>query len=184
MVAIINFILFQIGWFACVIGAAAGLPWAGTAVALAVIALNLAMARQPRREFFLVIAAGLTGVVFDTALFQAGLVTFSHGLLVNGLAPMWMVALWMLFATTLNVSLGWLKRNLWLAAVFGAIGGPLAYLAGARLGALVMPNFLPAILWLGAGWAIITPLLLILARRHDGFVHSHDGQVVPEVARG
>ena len=53
-----------------------------------------------------------------------------------GLAPYWMLSLWIVFATTLNHSLRWLMNRPVAAALAGAIGGPLAYLAGAKLGAL------------------------------------------------
>jgi hypothetical protein len=47
-----------------------------------------------------------------------------------------MLCLWIVFATTLGHSLRWLMNRPVAAAVAGAIGGPLAYLAGGRLGAL------------------------------------------------
>ena len=49
-----------------------------------------------------------------------------------------MVSLWIVFATTLNHSLRWLMRRPVAAALAGAAGGPLAYLAGAKLGALTL----------------------------------------------
>ena len=79
------------------------------------------------------------------------------------------------FATTLNVSLAWLKRSLPLAILFGAIGGPLAYAAGAKLGGLVFVQQMPALIALAIGWAAITPLLLRIADRHDGY------KIVPAV---
>jgi len=75
----------------------------------------------------------------------------------------------MLFATTLNLSLAWLKRRVVLAAVLGAIGGPLAYAGGAELGALAFVHETTGLLAIGAGWALLTPLLVLLARRLDGF---------------
>jgi len=39
-------------------------------------------------------------------------------------------------ATTLNVSMAWLRGRYALAAIFGAFGGPLAYYSGAKLGAM------------------------------------------------
>ena len=75
------------------------------------------------------------------------------------LTPIWIVVLWVLFALTLNHSLSWLKGRVVLAAIFGALGGPLAYVAGEKLMAvtIVEPNTL---LILAIGWAFITPLLI------------------------
>lgn len=165
-----NFVAFQLGWFAVVLGAAHGWPWAGTAAAFAIVAWHLRQALRPRAELVLALAAAGIGALWDSLLAALGLVVFTNGTLVEGTAPHWMIALWMLFATTLNVSLGWLKRSLPLAAAFGAVGGPLAYLGGAKLGALEIPQAVPAIAALALGWALLTPLLLVVARRYDGFV--------------
>ena len=76
--------------------------------------------------------------------------------------------MWMSFATTLNVSLGWLKKRYVLAAVFGALGGPLAYFTGFKLGGV---EFSSMSLGLGAqalGWGVLMPLLTILADRLNG----------------
>ena len=37
---VINFVLFQIGWLACVVGGATGYPWFGPAIVLAIIAYH------------------------------------------------------------------------------------------------------------------------------------------------
>ncbi len=41
----------------------------------------------------------------------------------TGFPPPWILALWALFASTLNASLGWLQDRLLLAAVLGALSG-------------------------------------------------------------
>ncbi|MEP7061024.1 MAG: DUF2878 domain-containing protein [Betaproteobacteria bacterium] len=164
-----NFIAFQVGWFACVVGAARGHPALGTSIAIVVTAAHLAFARQWRAELALLLAAAAIGAAWDSLLAATGWVHFTNGVLVAGTAPYWIVALWVLFATTLNVSLGWLKHRLALAALLGAIGGPLAYLGGARLGALSFGNDIAAIIALALGWAALTPLLLRIAARHDGY---------------
>ncbi|HCU53076.1 MAG TPA: DUF2878 domain-containing protein [Gammaproteobacteria bacterium] len=184
MPAIINFALFQFGWFACVLGAAWALPWAGTGIALAIVTGHLLVASQPRAELkLLVIAAGI-GLVFDSALAMLGWIAFPTGVLVAGLAPHWMVALWLLFATTLNVSLGWLKRYPLLSVLFGAVGGPLAYYGGSKLGALDFVEMTPALIALAIGWAVITPLLVQLAKRFDGFVRPLDNELLSEAGHG
>lgn len=181
MPSIINFALFQFGWFACVLGAAWGLPWAGTGIALAIVAMHLLMANRPQTELKLLAIAAAIGVGFDSTLAALGWVAFPSGILIPGMAPHWMVALWLLFATTLNVSLGWLKRKPLLAVVFGAVGGPLAYFGGAKLGALSFIDMTPALIALAIGWALITPLLVQLAKRFDGFVSQRDRSLASEV---
>jgi hypothetical protein len=93
---------------------------------------------------------------------------FRSGYLIDGMAPHLILALWALFAITLNLSLAWLKSRLPVAVLIGAIAGPLAYWGGARLGAVVFLEPLPAMIALSLGWALFTPLLALLARRFDG----------------
>ena len=169
MMLAVNVLLFQIGWFACVLGAAYGLPWISLLAAGAIIGWHLARAAQPKRELALVAFAALVGGLFETVLVRAGWVRFETGMLFDDTAPYWMVALWSLFATTLNVSLRTLRPHLVLAALLGAIGGPAAYYAGARLGALELTAAGVALAAVGVGWAILAPLLLGAARRLDGY---------------
>jgi hypothetical protein len=51
------------------------------------------------------------------------------------------------------------KNRIILSVLFGAVGGPLAYLAGESLGAITVTNP-QTIIILAAGWAIITPMLI------------------------
>jgi hypothetical protein len=69
----------------------------------------------------------------------------------------------------LNVALRALRPRYLLSAVLAAIGAPLAYYAGARLGALQWVQEVPALLLIAVGWAVLTPLLMKSAQRFDGF---------------
>jgi hypothetical protein len=164
-----NVVLYQLGWFACVLGAAHGRPWLGPLAAAAIIAWHLAHAALARPELALIACAVLLGALFDTLLAQSGWVHFSAGALIAGTAPCWMMALWGIFATTLNVSLRSLRTHPVLAMILGALGGPLAYFAGARLGALALVAAGPALSAIAIGWAALTPVLLLAARRFDGY---------------
>ncbi|MEP7208708.1 MAG: DUF2878 domain-containing protein [Casimicrobiaceae bacterium] len=169
MALAINVVLFQFGWFACVLGAARGTPWLGPVVVAAIVGWHLARATFPGRELALIASAALAGVLFETLLVRAGWVRFDGRTIATGMGPYWMVALWALFATTLNVSLRALHRRPVLALLLGAIGGPAAYYGGARLGALDLVELQAALLALAVGWGLITPLLVALARRLDGY---------------
>jgi len=69
----------------------------------------------------------------------------------------------MIFATTLNASLGWLAGRYRLAAALGAICGPVSYVAGARLGAIELPAHAGLSLTaIAIVWAGVMPSLLWL----------------------
>jgi hypothetical protein len=164
----VNFILFQIGWFACVFSAAKGAPWVGSLTVGGIITWHLLNVKQPNKEVFLLIAALVVGFIWETLFIATGWITYHSNWFNSSFPPHWILAMWVLFATTLNVSLSWLKYRKLLGILFGAIGGPLSFLAGARLGAVTLLDSTYAIIALAIGWAVITPVLLTLAARYDG----------------
>lgn len=167
MAIFINFLAFQIGWFAAVLSAAAGSPWVGAVIVAAIVALHVMRAERPRAELALVAACGAIGGVWDSLLVATGWVAYPSGMLLPFAAPYWIVAMWMSFATTLNVSMAWMKGRTWLAAAFGLLGGPLAYYTGEKLGGIILAEPVAALAALGVGWAVMMPLLLALADRLD-----------------
>jgi hypothetical protein len=178
---LINFLAFQAGWFACVLGVAHGWTGTGTAVAMALILLHLLLAPRPAVELRLVLLVTLIGAVWDSLLAWRGLLVYAPSDTGLRVAPLWILTMWALFATTLNVSLTWIKGRTLLAALLGGIGGPLAYLSGQRMGAVAIPDVIPAVLAQGIGWAILTPLLTRLAQRYDGIGAAGVDGVTPRV---
>ncbi|MDJ0712208.1 MAG: DUF2878 domain-containing protein [Woeseiaceae bacterium] len=166
---LINVIGFKIGWVSAVMGAAAQMPWLGPAVFAIVVLVHLRQARRPELELGLVIAAGTIGIWFDSFIVAMGWVTYPSGQFSPVLAPYWIVTMWMLFATTLNRSMVWLRGRTALAAAIGAVAGPGSYYAGQKLGAIEFVAPAAGLLTLAIGWAIIMPVLMTLAARLDGF---------------
>jgi len=165
-----NFILFQIGWLSCVMGgASSSYHWFGVAVVTAIVAVHLARSYTISNEIMLIVIATLLGTSWDSALMGAGLLAFNNGVVFDAIIPFWMVAMWALFSTTLNVSMQWMKNRYLLAAIFGAIGGPVAYYAGHRLGAVEFSQVSTSLLVVGAGWAVMMPLLMHLSTRFNGY---------------
>jgi hypothetical protein len=171
---ILNVVAFQVGWFSCVLGAAHELPWAGTAIAAAISVAHVARAARPAQEAKLILATVLIGALWDSSLAALGWLSFVSGVLIDATAPHWILGMYALFATTLNISLNWLKGRWLIAALLGAAAGPLSYWAGARLGAVVLLDQVPALVALGIGWAVMMPLLMALASRYDG-IHGATG---------
>lgn len=165
---VVNVVLFQLAWFACVVSAANELALLGTLSAVAVVGIHLTLVERARPELLLILAAALIGAAWESVVIASGLLTYPSGFFAPGIAPHWIIAMWALFATTLNVSLGWLRDRAWLAAVLGAVGGPLSYLAGNRLGAVEIADIATALGAQAAGWAVLMPALIWLATRLNG----------------
>ncbi len=163
-----NIVLFQVGWFACVLGAAQGHPWIGAVAAAVIVGWHVWRAAQPPQEFNLIVSVIILGTLWDSLLVMLGWISYTSGTLIAGAAPYWIVALWALFATSLNVSLRWLKQRLPWAALLGAISGPLSYWAASRLGAAHFVEPLYIVPALAIGWALIMPALMLLSRWYDG----------------
>ena len=166
---LINILGFKVGWLSSVVGAAREMPWLGPAVLAAVLVVHLRQAERADLELGLIIACGVIGAWFDSILAATGWVTYPSGQIAPLLAPYWIVTMWMLFATTLNRSMSWLKGRLPLAAAMGAVAGPMSYYAGAKLGGIVFVSPLEATIALSVGWALIMPVLVVLADRLNGF---------------
>ena len=173
---VINFVLFQLGWMACVWGGGHALPWLGMACTLPILYWHLRQALLPGQEIKLLTLAVIIGGLCDQTMLTFNLVSYPESAWPGGFLPAWMLCLWLLFASTLNVSLRWLRASVPLAAVFGLIGGPLAYLAASRLGAITISPGYVSWLVLAISWACLTPLLLWLAARFDGYAPASHPQ--------
>lgn len=163
-----NFVAFQVAWLSSVIGGAQQMPWLGPVAVSIALALHIRAARKPFEEILLILACALIGAAFDSVLVTAGWVTYESGLFSSYLAPYWIITMWMLFATTLNVSMRWLRGRPVLAAFFGFYGGPAAYIAGQELGGIILTNQVAALVALAIGWAAMMPLLMWFSENLDG----------------
>lgn len=133
---LLHVVLYQAGWFACVLGGAHGYPVWGALAGLLLVAAHLVLISDRRCQVRFLLEAGLLGAVVDSAQSCLGLLTFRSGYVAGCLAPPWIVVMWMQFATLYRFGLSFLVGRPILAACLGAVGGPLACWAGHRLGAV------------------------------------------------
>lgn len=164
--ALLNFVLFYVVWFLSLQGAASGRPWLGPLALLIFLAVQLRLSRAPRVDAWLAALAAVGGLIFDTLYIQLGLMSYASPVPFAAIAPYWILGMWANFGLTLNSSLGWLQGRWVLAALFGAIGGPLAYLTGLKIGAATF-NASPVVVYaaLALAWGTATPILLGFAQR-------------------
>jgi hypothetical protein len=165
-VRLFNIAGFQIGWFACVLGAAADNPWVGPLFVGFLALLHLMLLPEKREQIRFLFFAALLGTGLDGLLILINIFAFTGSALPGWLSPLWLTAMWVNFALTLRVSLSWLLGRYWLGAALGAAGGPAAYYTGARLGAIEFQTSLPlSFLILAVVWSGALPLMLYWARK-------------------
>ncbi|MGB5258377.1 MAG: DUF2878 domain-containing protein, partial [Woeseiaceae bacterium] len=152
---------------AAVVSAAASFPAVGTLVIAVAAFVHIARSEDRQHEIRLLALAAVIGLFWESALVSAGLVQYGTQSLLPGIAPFWIVAMWVLFATTLNVGMRWLRKSAIVAALAGAIGGPLSFVAGEKAGAVTFPDASTALFAIGLGWAVFLPLLVRFASRND-----------------
>jgi hypothetical protein len=178
-VRILNFLLYQIGWFSCVVGAASARPWLGIAMALILVAVHLWLATDRLGQIKILSVAMGIGLLVDSVLLAFGVFTFPNGTVVAWLPPFWMSVLWLQFATTFRYCLEWLSGRYALSALLGFFGAPLAFLGGERVGAvLFLPPPITHLIMLGTVWCVAIPVLIYASDR------IHSGNQLPDSYRG
>ena len=158
-------VVFQLGWLACVLSGARQRPWDALAAAVAVMAINLWLQRGHLAEMLRLVAlVTLVGFGVETVNLLSGVFILIGTPRFPWLCPVWLLALWAMFATTLRGPLAWLSGRLLLSALLGAVFAAPNYFAGARLGAVVLnPDGRYSVAVLPLLWAAAMPLLVWLA---------------------
>ncbi|MBO6851960.1 MAG: DUF2878 domain-containing protein [Marinobacter sp.] len=152
---VINFVLFQAGWLICILYpgmAAAGVVALFLVIHFALISQNRWMEAQ-FIGFGTVIGGVLDGIWFNTGILDDG-----TGQVV--ITPIWLIAIWAIFMTTLSHSLQWISSKPWLPWVLAPITGPFAYWSASQLGAVELPVLSTSLIALAVGWLVVFPMLL------------------------
>lgn len=154
-----NAVLFQCGWFACVLGGDSG--W--LLIGIAALGAHLLWISSWAREGRVILAVTALGTLVDTALRGLGVFEFNTP---GPLIPLWLILLWALLATTLRHCLAWSAQPWWLASLLGTVGGPLSYYAGSQLaGVSFTYGTATTLIGLALLWAMLFPLLHGIAQR-------------------
>ena len=163
---LVNYGLYQIGWFAGVLGGAWHRPWTGFLIAVILGGVHLTLSVERSLEARLVVFATAVGALVEMGQIAAGTYRFTSGTVIDALPPPWLLAMWAQFATTFRFSLRTMITRPIRAALFGAAGGPIAFLAGERLGAVtLLPPLTHGLLRLSISWAIALVVFSVVVRR-------------------
>lgn len=129
---------------------------------LALAILAFMMLPPAHRLYALLLAA--TGSGLDALWALTGLIDFNS----NVLLPLWMVALWLMFATVWTGLTCTTTLPGWMLALMATFGGLAAYLIGERLGAIAfLQPTLMVIGWIAPGWLALMLFFHILMGRRQ-----------------
>ena len=161
---IINIIGFNIGWWACVLGAANDLPYLGPVVMILFLIVHHYLFVSDIQEIYLVLIIGAIGTITDSLLFLSGSFiyagAYSNEILI---APMWITAMWAGFSATVNHSMSWLKDKWLLMVICGIVFGPAAFFTGEKFGAIEFHlSALFSVLVIAIVYGILMPAIYLL----------------------
>lgn len=118
------------------------------------------------REFCWLLIAGLVGYLFESSLALTGLLIHDEPLEGIGVVPLWLVLLWLSFATTFRFSFRYFLDKPIFSFVIGAAVS-LSYWAGDALNedvTLAVPIW-QSLLCVSLAWAFLFPLLCTMYRK-------------------
>lgn len=149
-----NIALYQIVWFLCVLGGTSG-----GLMALPLVLLHLFFSKKRLADLKIMVLLLIAGMLIDGTLLATGFFSFTSD--TGWPIPLWLAVIWLALATLPHHSLAWMQGRYLLCALFGGLGGPLAYWAGERLGAMQFHLPLFSSLMILAGiWMVLWPLVM------------------------
>jgi len=167
MNAFANAAVFQVGWFACVLSVSNRVEILALVSVALIIATHVYLVKNWYSDIQIILSAGVIGLIVDSTMISHNIFAPSHEMAIEGLAPLWLIGLWMLFGTTINHSLVWFRNHLLLAAIAGFVFAPLAYWAGYKFDVLNFPDdyvYHISLFAVGICWFFITPFLIWLSQ--------------------
>lgn len=162
--SLLNYLGFQLGWLANVMGAGREAFLLGPAVSLLLLGAHAAGAADRRKEAARLLAVAAFGLLLECVFVSFG--RYEYAGAGRSPLPLWVFSLWLLFAATLNSSFRWLSGRPVLAAVLGAFAGPLSFKAGVGLDAgRYLSSAAEASVLLSVLWALALPGAFFVSRR-------------------
>jgi hypothetical protein len=165
---ILNFILFQIGYFVAIVCAAHDVRlWPSVYTGLALAWHFHTVRTDWRRELTFFAAALPLGLATDLLLAHTDVYHFQNGFQYFHGLPEWLLCLWLLFLTCFRYSLSWLRDSFFLAMILGGIGAPLSYIYGGEKWGVIIRAMHPmsSAVWMALSWALVIPLLVWINKK-------------------
>jgi hypothetical protein len=164
---IINFVLFQMLWVACVLGAANQLIWPSIVLVIAMLVIFSLPSFKVKNDTFLVFTCLILGFILDSTLAYFNFIDYEFDYGFSRIAPLWILFLWVGFALTLNHSMAWIFNNAKLGYLLMALGPPLSYISAGKLGAVSINNMLLTSLLVSLSWMLVFKILILVKKNQQ-----------------
>lgn len=159
---IILFLWFYLGWFGCVFFAKWNIEIYSLVFPLIPFIFFLKFKWYDYKRLVLMLVSSIFGMLFDWGMYFFGFIKFSDQ---NPIfIPTWLVSMWFLFALILPLSHEVFKNRLVLAALLGAIFGPLSYYSGEAFQVLFVSGSIGFLIYT-IFWGIYFPLIHHIYRK-------------------
>tara|TARA_Y100001970_G_scaffold164586_1_gene201120 strand:- start:17776 stop:18297 length:522 start_codon:yes stop_codon:yes gene_type:complete len=132
---------YQLTWLLCIFGELlfnSFIP--GLVFGIIFLLLYFIYSDNKKRYFNILLLISIPGYFFDTVLIYLNVYEFKTSFSL-GYLPIWMVILWLSFATLFDKVFVFLSRYKLIAIILSAILGPLTYYSGSPLGLIKINQF-------------------------------------------
>ena len=163
-------ILFQLGWWLNIGGAYYNYSFLSAVISFLFILFYLSyLSPKAKLDFILILIVGLYGFVSDSILNYCDVISFIPE---QDLIPIWLLAIWSLFAMTIGLY-EYLDKRRGLAFILGAVFGPISYAAGLKFNLIGFSDFNISMGILALFWGLNFTGLLFLR----DFIYSFSVEV-------
>lgn len=171
---------FYFGWIACISAGATNRPYFGFFIAIALVIAHLIfISRKISLDLLLIVTAFLLGIIVDSSFIHFHIIFYATANpFFENMTPLWVLGVYMIFATSINYSLCWLKNRMVLGMLLGASGGFASYYAGIKTGAATFgKDALTSSVVISLTWATLLPIFYIINHLFEKILskknHSH-----------
>lgn len=163
-IGILNYVLFYFAWIACIYGASVQKPWMGYLSTLIAVPLFLFLSKHKKAALLTLLFTLTGGFVIDTSFKLFQLIHYESSSYFG--APLWILCLYAVFATSIDTSLKWLLNRIWLTVPLGFIAGPLSYRAAQIAGAITfLKSPVLTLLIIALSWSLFLPAVFLFFNR-------------------
>jgi hypothetical protein len=153
-----NFVAFQVMWFSGALLA----EWQALAIGFALIIWLYQVEPWSKDRLQLTAIFFCFGLIMDIGLTWLGVHRFINS---EWQMPVWYPLLWLMFSTSMTLSLTWLFEHTLWCVIAGLIIAPLSYIAAAKLSVLDEYS-LQQLVVIGSLWTVYLVAASLFIKRH------------------